>query len=286
MARQLRVLCIGAHPDDCDLYCGGMALKYRELGHQVKFIATTNGDAGHHEIGGVELARRRYAEAQASAQVADLEYQILDNHDGELQPDLATRKVIIGLIRQFKPDLVITHRPNDYHPDHRATAVLVQDAIFLVTAPNILPLTPNLADAPVLGYTYDRFTEPTPFVPTIAIDTDDVFERKVDMMHCHQSQVYEWLARPTEVGDDAKQQLDWVAGSIAPETDEERRVWLAERMHKRFGEIADRYRDCLIKWYGAERGNQIRTAEAIMISEYGRELPPEEMNRYFPFLPD
>jgi len=264
MARQLRVLCIGAHPDDCDLYCGGMALKYRELGHQVKFIATTNGDAGHHEIGGVELARRRYAEAQASAQVADLEYQILDNHDGELQPDLATRKVIIGLIRQFKPDLVITHRPNDYHPDHRATAVLVQDAIFLVTAPNILPLTPNLADAPVLGYTYDRFTEPTPFVPT----------------------VYEWLARPTEVGDDAKQQLDWVAGSIAPETDEERRVWLAERMHKRFGEIADRYRDCLIKWYGAERGNQIRTAEAIMISEYGRELPPEEMNRYFPFLPD
>ncbi len=285
MAKQLRVLCIGAHPDDCDLYCGGIALKYRDRGHQVKFIATTNGDAGHHEMGGGELARRRYAEAQAAAQVADLEYQILDNHDGELQPDLATRKVMIGLIRQFDPDLVITHRSNDYHPDHRATAVLVQDAIFLVTAPNILPLTPSLPDSPILGYTHDRFTEPTPFVPTVAIDTDDVFERKVDMMHCHKSQMYEWLARESEVADDTEKQLDWVAESKVPETDEDRRAWLAERLGKRFGQIADRYRDCLIKWYGTEHGGQIRTAEAIMISEYGRELPQEEMNRYFPFLP-
>jgi len=285
VATQLRILCIGAHPDDCDLACGGTALKYRELGHQVKFIATTNGDAGHHEMGGGELARRRYAEAQASARIADLEYEILDNHDGELQPDLATRKVIIGLIRQFEPDLVITHRPNDYHPDHRATAVLVQDAIFLVTAPNILPLTPSLTDAPVLGYMYDTFTEPAPFVPTVAIDIDDVFERKVDMMHCHESQVYEWLARPTKVGDDAKQQLDWVAASKVPPGEEERRRWLAERMRRRFGEIADRCRGCLIEWYGVERGNKIRTAEAIMISQYGRAIAAEEIHRYFPFLP-
>ncbi len=284
MSQQLRILFIGAHPDDCDFYCGGTALKYRDLGHQVKFIAMTNGDAGHQEMGGGALARRRYAEAQASARIADLEYQILDNHDGELQPDIATRKVVIALIRQFEPDLVITHRPNDYHPDHRATGLLVQDAIFLVTAPNIAPLTPNPVNPPVLGYMYDRFTEPTPFVPTVAIDTDDVFERKVDMMHCHESQVYEWLARETEVGSDAAQQLDWVAASKAPETEEERRAWLAERMRKRFGEVANRYRDCLVEWYGAERGNQIRTAEAIMISEYGRELPQEKISTYFPFL--
>ena len=270
MPKQLRVLCIGAHPDDCDLHCGGIALKYRELGHQVKFIATANGDAGHREMGGGALARRRYAEAQAAAKVADLEYQILDNHDGELQADLATRKVIIGLIHEFEPDLVITHRPNDYHPDHRATAILVQDAIFLATVPNICPLTPSLTDAPVLGYTYDRFTEPTPFVPTVIVDTDDVVERKVDMLHCHESQFYEWLAQDIEV----------------PEGEAERRAWLADHMGKRFCEIADRYRDCLIEWYGDERGNQIRTAEPIMISEYGRSIPEEEIRTYFPFLPE
>jgi len=285
VAAQLRILFFGAHPDDCEFHCGGMALMYRDLGHKVKFISLTNGDTGHHEMGGGPLARRRYAEAQAAAAIADLEYKDLDIHNGELGPTLATRKIIICIIREFHPDLVICHRANDYHPDHRATGIVVQDAMFQVTVPNICPLTPSLTDAPVLGYMHDTFTEPTAFVPTVSIDTDDVFSRKVDMMHCHESQVYEWLARESEVADDAGKQLDWVAESKVPETDEDRRAWLAERMGKRFGEVADRYRDCLIKWYGAEYGSQIRTAEAVMISEYGRAIAAEEIHHYFPFLP-
>ncbi len=267
--RQLRVMCFGAHPDDCDLRCGGMAMMYRALGHQVKFVSVTNGDTGHHEMGGGPLARRRYAETQASAAVADIEYEVLDIHNGELQPDLPTRKMIVRAIREFQPDLVICHRANDYHPDHRAVGVLVQDAIFQVTLPNFLPLTPELDGSPVLGYAYDYFTDPTPYIPTVAIDTDEVFERKIDMVHCHESQMYEWLARGVEV----------------PEGDEERRAWLAERQYARFGEVANRFRDCLVKWYGEERGNTIRTAETVMISEYGRRVPEDEMRTYFPFLP-
>ena len=286
MDKQLRILCIGAHPDDCDLYCGGMTLMWRDLGHEVKFVSLTNGDTGHHQMGGGPLARRRYAEAQASAAIADLEYKIVDIHNGELQPDVPTRKIVVSIIREFQPDLVICHRPNDYHPDHRATGVLVQDAMFQVTVPNFVPLTPSLTDAPVLGYMHNTFTEPTPFVPTVAIDTHEVFSRKVDMMHCHESQVYEWLARESEVADDAQKQLDWVAESKVPESDEERRAWLAERMGKRFGHVADQCRDCLIEWYGTEHGGQIRTAEAIMISEYGRSITEEEIRTYFPFLPE
>jgi LmbE family N-acetylglucosaminyl deacetylase len=267
---RLRFMAFGAHPDDCDLRCGGMAMKYRALGHAVKFVSVTNGDTGHHEMGGGMLARRRYAETQAAAAVADIEYEVLDIHNGELQPDLPTRKIIVRLIREFRPDLVICHRANDYHPDHRAVGVLVQDAIFQVTLPNFLPLTPELPSSPVLGYAYDYFTDPTPYVPTVAIDTDDVFERKIDMVACHASQMFEWLAR----------------GAQLPEGNEERRAWLAERQYARFGELADRYRDCLVRWYGPERGSAIKTTETVMISEYGRRIAEDDMRTYFPFLPE
>ena len=264
----LRIMAFGAHPDDCDLRCGGMALKYRALGHEVKFVSVTNGDTGHHEMGGGPLARRRYAETQAAARVADIEYEVYDIHNGELEAQLWVRKLVIRTMREFRPDLVICHRANDYHPDHRATGVLVQDAVFQVTIPNVLALTPELPAPPVLGYAYDRFTDPTPYVPTVAIDTDDVFERKLDMIHCHESQMYEWLARFSEV----------------PEGDAERRAWLGERMTGRFGSQADDARESLVQWYGEERGRAVRTAETVMISQYGS-VPDEARQReLFPFF--
>jgi len=259
---------------------------WRDLGHEVKFVSMTNGDTGHHLMGGGPLARRRYAEAQASAAIANIEYEIVDIHNGELEADVPTRKIVVRIIREFRPDLVICHRANDYHPDHRAVGVLVQDAIFQVTLPNFVPLTPILPDAPVLGYAYDTFTQPTPFAPTVAIDTDQVFSRKVDMMHCHESQVYEWLARESEAPDAPEKRLDWVAVSKVPESDEERRAWLAECIRERFGQVADQCRGCLTEWYGSEHSGQIGTAEAVEISEYGRTIPKENLRELFPFLPE
>ncbi|MHB8996218.1 MAG: PIG-L deacetylase family protein [Armatimonadota bacterium] len=271
--RPLNIVVFGAHPDDCDLRFGGAALLYRQYGHNVRFVSMTNGDTGHFSQGGGPLARRRNAEAQASAAIADIRYDVLDIHNGELEPSVANRKLIIQIMRESRADLVLCHRPWDYHPDHRAVGVLVQDAAYTVTVPNVAPLTEPLLIPPVVGYLFDQFTDPSPYVPTIAIDTDPVIERKADMVHCHASQMYEWLP----YGDGILDQI--------PEGDAERRELTGRNMLKRFGNLANACRETLIRCYGPEHGTQVQTAESIMISQYGRRLREEEWPTYFPFFP-
>lgn len=271
---KLSVLCFGAHPDDCDFRFGGAAMLYRQLGHHVKFVSLTNGDTGHYSTGGGPLARRRRDEALASARVADIEYEVIDIHNGELQPDVRTRLVVIRLMRETQADLVLCHRANDYHPDHRAVGTVVQDAAYTVTVPNVAPLTPHLERAPVLGYFQDGFMLPNPFVPHVAIDTDSVFERKIDMGDCHVSQVYEWMPYNGGI-------LDQVPTDPAA-----RRAWFAERHTRRFAAVADGARETLVRLYGEEHGRAVRTAEAVMISPYGRGLQPSDYRTLFPFLPE
>ncbi|MCE5239721.1 PIG-L family deacetylase [bacterium] len=271
--RPLSVLVFGAHPDDCDLRFGGAAMLYRRHGCAVRFVSVTNGDTGHFSMGGGPLARRRHAEAQASAAIADIRYDVLDIHNGELEANVPTRKLVIQIMREARADLVLCHRANDYHPDHRAVGVLVQDAAYTVTVPNVAPLTEPLTRPPVVGYLFDGFTDPTPYVPTVAIDTDEVMERKIDMVHCHVSQMYEWLPYNGGV-------LDQV-----PESDAERRAMTARNMHARFGHTADAARETLLRCYGPARGAQVKTAETIMISQYGRGLSEADWPRYFPFFP-
>lgn len=273
--RPLRILVFGAHPDDPDFAAGGVAALYAQQGHQVKFVAMTNGDAGHHEIGGVELARRRRAEAQAVVGVLGLvEYQVLDNHDGELEPTQANRRQVIRIIREFQPDLILSPRPNDYHPDHRYTAILVQDAAYMVTVPNLVALTDHLPRNPVIAYVGDRFRRPYPFSPDVAVDIGPVVEKKLDALHCHVSQVYEWLP--------------YNGGYLheVPADPQARRRWLAERYLPRFAQVADRYREVLARWYGPERAAQIRYAEAFEISEYGAQPDEAGLRRLFPFFPE
>ena len=270
--KRLSIVVFGAHPDDCDLRAGGLALKYRALGHMVRFVSMTNGDTGHHAMGGGPLARRRYEETQASAAIADIQYDVLDIHNGELEPSVLVRKMVIQIMRESRADLVLCHRPNDYHPDHRAVGVLVQDAAYTVTVPNVAPLSAHLERAPVVGYLWDGFRKPVPFEATVAVDIGDVLERKIDMAHCHVSQMYEWLPYNSS-------RLDEVP---AGETD--RRAYLAERLQQRFRGTADASRTALQKWYGAERGAKIEYAEAIEISEYGSPLGDEDVPRLFPFF--
>ncbi|MCZ6636099.1 MAG: PIG-L family deacetylase [bacterium] len=269
--KPLKTIVFGAHPDDCDIKAGGIAIQYAGQGHQVRFVSVTNGDAGHHEIGGVELARRRRAEAQAAGAVAGIEYHVLDNHDGELEPTLENRKKIIRMIRAYTPDLILTHRPNDYHPDHRYTSILVQDSAYMVTVPNICTDTPALSSNPVIAYLSDNFQKPTPFAPDVVVDIDEVVEKKLDMLHCHTSQMYEWL--PFNAGN-----LDDV-----PETPQERLEWLKHRL-ARFADVANRYRDLLVKHYGEERGAKVQYAEAFEGCEYGGPLTEENIPVLFPFF--
>jgi LmbE family N-acetylglucosaminyl deacetylase len=217
----LRIIAFGAHPDDCDIRAGGTAAKWAALGHKVRFVSVTNGDAGHHEQGGGQLAMRRRAEAEEAGRRIGIEYVVLDNHDGELVPSLGVREQIIRQIRQWKADLVLAPRPNDYHPDHRYTGVLLQDAAFMVTVPNIAPDTPALRKNPVFLYFEDGFQKPAPFSPDIAVAIDDVIDKKIDMLDAHVSQVYEWL--PWHAG-----RLDQVPADRAA-----RKAWLKQQLTPR-----------------------------------------------------
>ncbi len=268
---QLRIIVFGAHPDDPEKVGGTMA-KFVAMGHKVRLVSLTNGNAGHFSMGGGPLARRRYAESQCAGRAIGAEYVVLDNDDGKLLPTLELRDEVIRQIREFRADIVISPRPNDYHPDHRNTGLVVQDAAYMVTVPNIVPLTPHLSENPVFLYLSDRFSEPTPFAPDIVVAIDDVIEKKIDMYHCHESQMYEWL--PYNAG-----MLDSV-----PKDPSARREWLARTRGFRSSEPGDTYRALLIQLYGQRVGSQVRQAEAFQVSEYGAQPSREELKRLFPFF--
>ena len=271
----MRLLVIGAHPDDPDIRAGGLACTLAAEGHTVRFLSLTNGDKGHHEMGGHELANRRRAEAAAAADAAGLEaYDLLDTHDGELRPTLDQRRQVLRYIREFVPDLVLTHRPNDYHPDHRYTSRIVQDAAYMVTVPGECPDVAPLEEDPVICYLADEFENPSPFDPDVVVPIDEEFvERKYDMLHCHTSQFYEWLAYSEGYLDDV------------PDDEDARREFLATNP---FGHletsaaVADRFRDQLVARYGEERGTEIKYAEAFQACEYGAALTDESAEALFP----
>jgi LmbE family N-acetylglucosaminyl deacetylase len=267
---KLNIIAFGAHPDDCDMRAGGTAAKFAALGHRVRFVSVTNGDAGHQTEGGGALAARRRAEAREAGRRIGVEYVTLDNHDGELLPTLKPREDIIRQIRLWNADLVLAPRPNDYHPDHRYTGVLVQDAAYMVVVPNIAPDTPALRKNPVFMYFQDGFQRPNAFRPDIAISIDDVIDKKIDMMDAHVSQFYEWLP--------------WVDGALekVPAGAAERKRWLKET---RAGQPTTAVREALIKWYGAQRANTVRYAEAFEICEYGVRPDEAMIRKLFPFLP-
>lgn len=267
MARTVMV--IGAHPDDDEIKAGGTAALWRREGWRVVFVSMTNGDAGHHEIGGIELARRRRQEASAAAAVIGAESVILDNHDGELMPTLENRKTLIRLIRGYGPEVILTHRPNDYHPDHRYTSLLVQDTAYLLTVPNVCTDTPALARDPVIFYMQDGFQKPLPHRPDVVVPIDDVYEQKIEMLHCHTSQVYEWLP--------------WHDGKLGevPASEADRRAWLRTWLAPRFRREREHNNARLESQFG-NAAARIQYAESFEACEYGRRVSAEEMAGLFP----
>ena len=270
---RLRIIVFGAHPDDAEFKAGGTAIKWAKAGHAVKLVSVTNGDIGHWQIRGAELAKRRNAEVQAAAKILGVTTQVLDIHDGELEPTLDNRKRITRLIRDWKADIVISHRPWDYHPDHRYVGVLVQDAAFMVTVPFFVPESPPLKHNPVFLYSSDRFQKPYPFRPDVAVAIDDVFDRKLDAIHELESQVYEGGAN----GDAA-----FVAGVLPAKDVDGRKKWLRKQWDGRQKSEADTYRDTLVKFYGEAKGKQVKYAETFELCEYGRRPTFEEMKKLFP----
>lgn len=269
----LRIIVFGAHPDDCELSAGGCAIKWAKLGHKVKFVSTTNGDIGHSVQAGGPLAKRRTQEAQEVAKVFGVETQVLDIHDGEIMPTLENRKTFIRLIQQWNADIVITCRPNDYHPDHRYTSILVQDAAYMVTVPFICPDSEPLQKNPVFLYCSDSFQKPYPFQANIVVNTDDVIDQMYKGFDKLVSQFYEYGANGP--GDPAKFFTgDWDA----------RLNFLKERFDGGF-RVRDEWRPILKEYYGEELANKMKYAEAYEICEYGSQPDKARIKELFPFFP-
>ena len=269
---KLRIIAFGAHPDDCEIRAGGTACLWAQQGHHVKFVSVTNGDIGHWQMAGGPLAERRRKEVEAAAKILGITAEVLDIHDGELMPTLENRRTITRLIRQWKADIVIGHRPNDYHPDHRYTGVLVQDAAYMVTVPFFCPDTPPLQKNPVFLYSSDGFQKPNPFRPDIVVAIDAVIEKKLDAVAELVSQFIEGGCGggpgdlPTDEADLKRRQ------------EQLRQGWLRQNNVDQ----ANRFRDKLRELYGDAVGTTVKYAESFEVCEYGRQLSPEELRQLFP----
>jgi LmbE family N-acetylglucosaminyl deacetylase len=273
---KLRIIAFGAHPDDCELKVAGAAAKWAALGHHVKFVSVTNGDIGHWGTAGGPLARRRTAEVNHCAEILGIQSQVLDIHDGELLPTLENRRTITRLIREWKADVVLSHRPNDYHPDHRNVGILVEDAAYMVTVPFFCPDTPYLTKNPVFLFYEDRFQKPNRFSADITVGIDDVIDKKLAVTEALESQFYEGGCNggPQLVPDPKN------AAAVAARKNEVR-----EGFRQRFGDTARRFNLQLAQWYG-DKAKDVKYAEAFEICEYGRMPNREEILRLFPMLPE
>ena len=266
----LRIIAFGAHPDDNELKASGVAAMWAAQGHKVKFVAMTNGDIGHFSEAGGPLANRRSLEVQECAKLLGIETEVLDIHDGELEPTLENRKKVARLIREWQADIVLCHRPYDYHPDHRYVGVLVQDAAVVVVAPFFVPNTPPVKRNPVFLYYSDAFQKPYPFEPTMVIGIDSVADKKWNCV----------TAMPSQFGDEHS----WQASTLpnVPKEDSLRQAYLLNLFKQRNADIANKYRTRLIELYGKEKGSKIKYAEAFELCQYGRQPDMEELKRLFP----
>jgi len=268
---KLRIIVFGAHPDDAEYRGAGVAIKWAKAGHHVKLVSATNGDIGHWESAGGPLAKRRLEEVRAVAKAMGVTNEVLDIHDGELMPTLENRRTFARLIREWNADIVIGNRPNDYHPDHRYTSILMQDSAYMVGVPFFTQIPP-LRRNPAYFYTSDRFQKPTPFHADVAVGIDEVIEPMLDALLLMKSQIHEG-------GADGHPGIYPAEGAARQKRDTDVRTSLA----RRYEQQANNYRDALVKFYGPEKGKTIKYAQAFEICEYGRQPNQADLKTMFPF---
>jgi len=266
----LRIIAFGAHPDDAEQKFGGTAALFAAKGAKVKLVALTNGDVGHFAQAGGPLAQRRKKEVEACHAKLGVETEVLDIHDGELMPDLETRKKVANLIREWQADIVLSHRPWDYHPDHRAVGKLAEDAAVVVAAPFFAPYTPPTRRNPIFLFYSDAFLKPYPFDPILAVGFDDVAQKKWDCIS----------DMPSQFGDADSWQTRYRAN--VPTDEAGRKAFLLDAVKQRSADVANQYRDLLVKLYGPQRGRAFHYAEAFELNQYGSPATVEELKRLFP----
>jgi N-acetylglucosamine malate deacetylase 1 len=268
--RPLRIVALGAHPDDAELRFAGTATMFAAKGAKVELIALTNGDVGHFAQAGGPLAQRRKAEVEACHKILGVDTEVFDIHDGELMPDLPTRRMLGNAIRAYQADIVLSHRPYDYHPDHRAVGELANDTAVVVAAPFFAPYTPPTPRNPVYLYYYDPFTHPYPFDPVLAVGIDSVAQKKWDCIS----------ALPSQFGDADSWQARYRPN--IPTDDAGRKAALLEIVKQQNADVATKYRDLLVKLYGDQKGRAFKYAEAFELNQYGTAATADDLKKVFP----
>jgi LmbE family N-acetylglucosaminyl deacetylase len=188
MAREdkARVLAFGAHPDDLEFQIGGTLAKYAERGHHVTMAVVTNGEVGSSTLAPEEIAAIRHREARAASATIGADLIWIGYPDEFFFHDDGSRRRLIDVMRQARPDVVFAHWPDDYHPDHSLSGQAIRDARIMTAVPNIAtPHTP-LARIPKLFF-YDTLAGIN-FVPEVYVDVTATFETKRKMLSCHASQ--------------------------------------------------------------------------------------------------
>ena len=258
----MRILVLGAHPDDAEFFAGGFLAKRAATGATIRIVSVTNGQSGHQSIPEVELINIRRSEASRAGAVIGATYVTGDFPDGSLQPTLELRSFVVAEIRKFAPDLVLTHRPFDYHPDHRAVGQAVQDASYMVLVPKVVPAIAPPSREPIVAYMNDLFTRPCPFRADVVMDVSDYLDKALAMMECHESQFFDWLPWIERIDDqvpkDRAQQRTWL------------RAWYMEKLKVRI----DRF-------WGDRPGPRPEMVEAFEISEYAGKPSETMMNKLF-----
>lgn len=270
---KLRIIAFGAHPDDCEIQVGGTAALWARAGHHVLFVSVTNGDIGHWREAGGPLAVRRKHEVDRAHEILGIQGVVLDNHDGELEPTLENRRTLTRLIREWNADLVLGPRTNDYHPDHRYTGILVQDAAYMVTVPFFCPDVPAMKKNPVFMYYTDRFQKPAPSRPDVVVSIDAVIEKKLDALGVMISQFAEGGANGS---------ADLYPAD--PAGQEQRKRAVRENFSRRFQALAARFHQELAAWYPGDKAKAVKHGEAFEICEYGGQPDKRELRRLFPFF--
>lgn len=187
----MNILAVGSHPDDLEIACGGTLIQYVRAGHKVSMCNISNGNMGHVVIMPDELREIRKKESEAAARIIGADHYLIDLNDGCVEADdKEARSRLIEVIRITKPDVIITHNPDDYMRDHIQAGKMAYDASFISTLPHILTESKYTTTFPPVIY-MDTLAG-IGFIPTEYVDISDVIEQKLEALACHESQI-KWM---------------------------------------------------------------------------------------------
>jgi len=263
---RLNIIVIFAHPDEGEIYAGGISKIYSDLGHNVKFLSLTNGDAGHWSMPPADLAKRRHKEAMEAKRILGVaEYEIFDYHDGDLKNTTKIQKEVASRIEKWNSDLVILFYPITSvpggHNDNMQAGHIVTDAALLV----------NMDKMPAYIYMRDFFTTDFSHIPDIAVDITKVWDTKLLAMKAHESQVVE-----------ANPHADGVLEEVL--NDEKKREDYLFYNSYQFSRVSPDIRLALEKWYGRTEAENIKWTEAFQFATFGRQIDIESIYELFPMI--